>query len=35
MSLAESTILLGLHTVGMSLLILGGIVVTLFTFCTC
>lgn len=32
---AESAVLLGLHTVGMCLLILCGIVVTLFAFCTC
>lgn len=35
MGSAESAVLLGLHTVGMCLLILGGIVVTLFALCTC
>ncbi len=32
--LAESTIFLGLHSVRMSLLLLGHIVVTLLAFCT-
>ena len=35
MSSAESTIFLGLHPVRMCLLVFGGIVVTLFTFCAC
>ena len=35
MSLAESAVLLSLHSVRMSLLILGHVVVTLFAFCTC
>lgn len=35
MGSAESAVLLGLHTVGMCLLILGGVVVTLFALCTC
>ncbi len=32
---AERAILLDLHSVGMGLLILVGIVVALFAFCTC
>ena len=35
MSLAETAILLGFHSVRMSLLILCGIVVTLLALCTC
>ncbi len=35
MSLTKSAILLGLHSVRMSLLILGCIVVTLFALCAC
>jgi len=35
MSLAESAVLLDLHSVGMGLLILGSIVVTLFAFRAC
>lgn len=35
MGLAESAILLGLHTVRMSFLILSHVVVALFAFCTC
>ena len=35
MSLAESAVLLGFHSVRMSLLILRSIVITLLAFCTC
>jgi len=32
---AESTVFFDFHSVGMSFLVLGGIVVPLFAFCTC
>ena len=35
MCLTESTILFGFHSVRMSLLILGHVIVTLLAFCTC
>ncbi len=35
MGSAEPAVLLGLHTVGMSLFILGGVVVTLFALRAC
>ena len=35
MSLTESAVLLGLHPVRMSLFVLGHVVITLLTFCTC
>jgi hypothetical protein len=34
-TLAESAVFLGLHTIGMSLFILSGIVITLFALCAC
>ena len=33
MSLAESAVLLGLHTIGMSLLILCCVIITILAFC--